>query len=447
MKAFALAAALAVASTAKAQVLPGARPVTRSHSDQFVVFGSESVTLRSRFPGIATNINFIALEPTLLAVSCERIKDALYRRLGAGSAWRGKIFVRLRPAEASDEPITICSEKNRDGWSYNMELPDVLERNRFIGAIVHVLLLEVANRQATGQSAEVPAWLAEGLSQELRASSEMEIMLPPPSWRLNGLTISPALLDARRPSPLARAQQILAARPPLTFQQLSWPADGQLSGEAGEVYRSSAQLFVNQLLELPGGAAALRAFLAELPRHLNWQLAFLKVFAGQFPRGLDVEKWWALQLVQFTGRDLSQLWTFEESWKKLDELLRAPVQVQARGDDSLLRSQVTLQIIIREWDRVPQMETLKRKLWELDLLRQHASPELAPLADDYRGTLRVYLEKRNAFGPILAPGKKAAPLMDREAEEAIRRLDALDLRLETFRPVPNPMAVSAGAAR
>jgi hypothetical protein len=98
---------------------------------------------------------------------------------------------------------------------------------------------------------------------------------------------------------------------------------------------------------------------------------------------------------------------------------------------------VTLQMIIREWDRVPQLELLKRKLWELDLLRLRASQELAPLVDDYREALQVYLQKRNAFGPILSPGKKAGPLRDREAEEAIRRLNALDARLETLRPVPS----------
>src|SRR3954466_8373758 len=104
----ALAAALLFGSAARAQVVRPTLPlpeVTRSHSDQFVVFGSESVTLPSRFPGIATNLNFIALEPTLLAVSCERIKGVLARRLGAGPAWTGRIYLVLRPAQSADESI------------------------------------------------------------------------------------------------------------------------------------------------------------------------------------------------------------------------------------------------------------------------------------------------------------------------------------------------------
>src|ERR1051325_4065361 len=97
----AFAALLALGSIAAAQIAPGLnlKPVTRSHSDQFVVFGAESVSLPSRFPGVATNINFIALQPTLLAVSCERIKEALGRRLGVGPLWRGKIYLSLRPAQ------------------------------------------------------------------------------------------------------------------------------------------------------------------------------------------------------------------------------------------------------------------------------------------------------------------------------------------------------------
>ena len=47
---------------------------------------------------------------------------------------------------------------------------------------------------------------------------------------------------------LAAARRVLQDRPALTFDQLSWPDDAQLSGDDGGVYRASAQLFVNALL-------------------------------------------------------------------------------------------------------------------------------------------------------------------------------------------------------
>jgi hypothetical protein len=250
-------------------------------------------------------------------------------------------------------------------------------------------------------------------------------------------------MEARRQNPLVRAQTILNGRAPLTFEQLNWPTEEQLSGADGDVYRSSAQYLVDQLLQLPDGPACLRAMLEELPRHLNWQLAFLSAFRAHFARPLDVEKWWALQLVEFTGRDLTQLWSFDESRKKLEELLRSPVQVRTQDSDSPLRSQITLQVIIREWDRMAQLEMLKRKSWELDQLRVRTGQELVSIVDDYRAVLQDYLQKRNASGQVLAPGKKAKALGDPIADDTIRQLDVLDARLESLRTMPSAPTTAA----
>ena len=104
----------------------------------------------------------------------------------------------------------------------------------------------------------------------------------------------------------------------MTFEELSWPTAANSTGAAGEFYGDSAQLFVDELLSLPDGRACLRAMVAELPRY-NWQFAFLHAFGAYFQRPLDVEKWWALQVVQFTGHDLGQTWPEEKagtSWTR-----------------------------------------------------------------------------------------------------------------------------------
>ncbi|MEY2466294.1 MAG: hypothetical protein QOD03_815, partial [Verrucomicrobiota bacterium] len=384
----AIALALAAISSAAAAQFPTGvatnlnLTVTRSRSGQFVVFGGSSTTLAARFPGVATNLDFIALEPTLLAVSCERIKESLYRELNAPASWQGRIILKPHEAFSANESITIITERDRGAWNYRVELPDVLERNRFVEAIVQVLLLEIANRNAT-RSAEIPGWLADGLSRQLLALSEMEIILPPPRFYENGVTVTRVSVNQRKPNPLAEAQQVLNSHPPLTFQELSWPTEDQLSGEGSLVYRSCAQLFVTQLLRVKNGPECLRNFLEQLPQRLNWQLAFDDAFHSQFPKPIDVEKWWALQVVQFTGRDLTQLWTYEESLKKMDAALRAPVQVRVKGNDAALSTSVSLQNVIGEWDRVRQYQTLQRKLWELSLLRMHVAQELSPLVDEY----------------------------------------------------------------
>src|SRR5262249_16928635 len=152
-----------------------------------------------------------------------------------------------------------------------------------------------------------------------------------------------------------------------TFQQLSWPADAAAGSDDAEVYSCSAQFFVDQLLGLRDGARSLRNMLAELPRCYNWQTAFLRAFHADFETPLDVAKWWALQLTRFTGRGPMQTWTFIESCRKLDEIIRPSVDVRTKTGDLPLRANTSLQTILREWDQPSQIRILQQKLRQLDL--------------------------------------------------------------------------------
>ena len=124
----------------------------------------------------------------------------------------------------------------------------MVHRLRYVRAIVHVLLLETANRNATGHSAEIPAWLSEGLAHDILLSSEMEIILPPPVSSGSSFGIATRVVNARKENPWEVVHKQLRASPPVTFQQLSWPAPEQLTGMARAVYRASSQLFVDRLL-------------------------------------------------------------------------------------------------------------------------------------------------------------------------------------------------------
>src|SRR5262249_34667183 len=131
------------------------------------------------------------------------------------------------------------------------------------------------------------------------------------------------------------------------FEQLSWPTEEQLSDA---LYQGSAQLFVSELLRLPDGKACLQEMLAQLPAYYNWQFAFLRGLHDYFQKALDVEKWWALAAVHFTGRELAQTWPQEESWSKLDALLHEGIQIRSATNDAPLYSRVSLQTIIRDWE-------------------------------------------------------------------------------------------------
>src|SRR5262249_50859792 len=152
---------------------------------------------------------------------------------------------------------------------YRMSLPSVIERSRYTRALVSTVLLEFANRNAGDHTAEIPVWLVEGLSQQLLLLDELEIILPPPEASPAGIRLASVVVNARKQNPLERAHQQLCAGQPLNFQQLSWPTASQLVGSDGEIYRSCAQLFVNELMGLNDGRACLREMLAELPQYYN----------------------------------------------------------------------------------------------------------------------------------------------------------------------------------
>ena len=191
---------------------------------------SDAVSALAASPAVATNTNFVRLEPALLAVSAERIKQSLWRELELkpDAPWRGKIFLALHPAQSLDENVTIVSTPSANGWNYQVELPDVLPRTRFARALISTLLLEFANRSAQSHSAEIPAWLADGLSQQLLADNSSEIILSSPDKLINGLAQNRMVATESGIDPLAGARRVLRNSPALTFDQLSWPTDAQL---------------------------------------------------------------------------------------------------------------------------------------------------------------------------------------------------------------------------
>jgi hypothetical protein len=326
-----------------------------------------------------------------------------------------------------------------------VEIPSLVERPRYVRAIVQVLLLELANRTTKERGAEIPLWLVEGFSQLLLASSEVEIILSPPRATPNGFKFSASFVASRKQPLLQQANQKLGGRPPLTFEALSWPTEQDLADDAGgQAYRGSAQLFVSELLRFPDGRTCLQTMLARLSQHYNWQFAFLEAFHTHFERPLDVEKWWALSLAQASGRRAAPAWPVVESWQKLDQAIHAAVQVRTSTNELPLRAEVSLQTMIREWDPMRQTQALNNTLHELGLLRMHIAQEYAGLVQDYGQVIEAYLQQRDRGSASLTAAKRAERELATEA--AIQQLDALDLRRMALRPGSTPALASPAPA-
>ena len=422
--------------TASAQPLPSDLKSARSTSGQFIAYARRSVTLPQTLLTLATNRTFVQLEPTLATVSGERIRQLLLHELGVTTPWRGTIYLVFYPARTEGDTITITSERFKDAWQYRVDLPDVLERSRYVRAMVQVLLLELANRTEPTRTVEVPLWLIEGFSQLLLESSEFEIILPPPPTSVNGLAFNASLLNTRKETLLQKAQRQLRGRPPLTFDGLSWPPEQALVGEVGDLYRGSAMLLVGELLRLPEGRQGLRSMLEQLPRYYNWQFAFLSAFGARFQRPLDVEKWWSLSVISANGRDPTQAWTPEASWQLLSQAIRPPMTIGARTNEAPLQVEVTLQKVIREWDLTRQIPVLNSTLRELWLLHPRIAQDYVGLVQDYCQAIQTYLMQLDRGPSALLFTRRAA--RKRLVEDAVQQFDTLDARREAMRPLPRP---------
>jgi hypothetical protein len=415
---------------------------TRSASGQFLVSSFLATPWYYRRPDAGTNEDIIHLDAPLLAVSAERFKASLWRQIGMppDSSWSGKCFLNLHPARSTDDEVIIALDPFIRVWNYRLDLPDLIHRNRYARAMSAVLLLEIANRNApvTGNSAVVPAWLADGLARQIVEADGDQVILSAPtkSVVLATPTKTASSLPMTRLSetrhgidPLAAARRVLQSSPALTFEQLGWPSDAQLTGADGGVYLASAQLFASRLLKLPGGEERMREMLARLPGCENWQTAFYAAFRENFNRPLDVEKWWSLQVVNFANRDPGPRWMVAVGRQKLDALLLVPVDIRYQTNAWPVHADISLQSALRQVDPDQLTEILQVKLRDLELAQLRLTPQLAGLAAGYRAVLADFLgERKPAAGAHPVPKRSAPRWFKASAEATIAKLDALDVQ-------------------
>lgn len=399
-----------------------------SVSGQFVIIGSPAESPLAGLPEIATNQEFVRLDPAFLAVSAERVKNSLLQKIGIESpaVQGGVIYLTLRPARALDENVEVFPQRFGGRWIFHVVLPDVLPRERLVRALTSVFLMDYANRNGGLNSAEVPSWLTEGLSREVLADTMQDVILSVPDQMVNHIPIDRVNLTERGVDPLASVRSLLQTYSTLTFQQLCWPTDMQLSGEDAGVYRASAQLFVDELLALRDGPAKLRATLDALPGYYNWQTAFFAAFHQNFSTPLDVEKWWALQSVIFTARSPGPQWTPAVSREKLDEILGVAADFRSTSNSLPVRAEISLQDVIRNFTSPVQIQILQLKLHDLEVAQFRMSQSLAILAAEYRNALAGYLGEAavNRRGVIVDKYKSKAV----SARDTLRMLNALDAR-------------------
>jgi len=418
-------------------VLPAEIGVTRSASGQFIIHDQRRGGPSRLAATLVTNAQFTALDPTVLPVSCERLKQDVCRFLGITSTGNDKVQVMLNSAATADDDVRITRARFRDGWQYRVDLPDAIQKTRFVRAMAQVVLLDFANRNAPARCADIPVWMIEGLTQQLLATDAVGIIMPPPQRDLDGRVLSSTNLNARREDPLNNARVEFREHSVLSFADLSWPEERKWDEQSSEIYALSAQLFVNELLTLENGKGRLLDTLTLLPERYNWQVAFVGAFSNDFPRLIDVEKWWALRTLRFTAPDTIRTLPLDESWRRLEEALRQAAEIRASTNALPVQTETNLEAVVSSWDRDSQIDALQSRVRELDLLRPRLAPALGPVADGYRQALTAYLEQIGKKGSRLSLRKEAA--QKKAQANLAARLKQLDSRLETLKPKEQPV--------
>jgi hypothetical protein len=389
----------------------------RSRSGQFAIHGLP--LSKQRFSFIPpTGISYARLDPGVLAISSENIKQALLAALDLTDRWQGRIAVSLQPVVRDNEEIVIASVRFTDGWQYQVQIPEHVDKARLTKAIVEVLLLEIAQRGAGDRRLELPPWLASGLAEYITANASSPLIVEAGS-----------LTDRTQPKgdALKKTRETLRSAGSMSFNQLSWP-DTQTDRAA---YDACAHLFVRELLQ-KGGGVLLSDLLWRLRDHLNWQTAFLR--AGGFGSLRDVDKWWTLNLVQFAGRESFATWSSAELRLQLDEALATPVQVRHDVNRLPMTTQISLQQILQEWDFKRQAPHVRQMLHRLEVLRLRSSGVPNEIINGYHRALSEYLVRRERR---LVNARTAVT-------EAVGLLNELDAKRETMAVAPPGAPVLSG---
>src|SRR5215204_2393590 len=109
--------------------------IITSVSKQFIVRGQPQ---RSMLAASAQD-DFAYLDPATLAVTCERVKQALRREMGWTAEWPGLIYVNIHPMRFDNEPPDIIPLRTDRGWSYRINFPDRIARPRLLETLIEAL--------------------------------------------------------------------------------------------------------------------------------------------------------------------------------------------------------------------------------------------------------------------------------------------------------------------
>lgn len=418
---------------------PFAETVTTfSQTGQFVVSGPRPKTPRP----IETRPSREApreLTAQTLAVSCERVKSEILRALELPDTWRagggssGKILVAIDASVRTNTSLAVAATPYERGWQFRLALPLALSEDRLVRALTEAIVTELASRAGNQRLGEPPLWFVEGLTQTVLAAVPGGVIVQPQTRGISDVRLDEALAGVRRE---------LARQPPVGFHELGQPDLSRMDQRRWATYSACAHLFVHELSRRPDGREQIVRWLGTLQKYWNWQTGFTEAFQPGFRSLLDAEKWWALTLANFTGRNPAAAWPVAFALRKLDESLQPVGVLPGAGGRA---SRLAIPEIIGSWDFPRQTSVLRQTLQQLHAIRLSSPPELTPIVSRYIDVLEEYLDARSRSGlaPMVRGQAPPSPkLLIREAVGRLRELDGERARLNQDLVAPKPPPAS-----
>jgi len=380
---------------------------------------------------------FVTLEPELLAVSVERIKNSLLFELHQADRYQGRIQLFIRPFSSDVMPIGVVSTHYLDGWQYRIELPERVDEKKLLTGLVEVLLMEIANREPGDHAAELPAWLVYGMTEQLafavgpqyivQRNLEIGAATRKPGINFTKFT-GPTVWQSATTDPMRNVREILRTNSPISFRDLTSAGGAQFNGDQGNVYSASAHLLIQELFRLDPPRNRFHAFLGNLCTAWNWQTAFFSSYQSWFSKPLDAEKWWALVLLDFTGRQREMNWDVGFTMQHLEALLLTTADVRTATNDLPHRASLSIAEIVRTWRIAEQTDALRPKIAQLAGLEGRSNPFAVELVHDYKAAIQAYLDK--VQGKSISPGQRndVQQRLRVAGIEFLQRLDVLDTK-------------------
>ena len=398
---------------AQGLVLPRAE-IARSRSGQFLVFPASPSSSPLRTGPVQPGQPKLELNASLLAVSCERVKEVILNYLRIPDQWRHPVRIFLYRARTARDPVRLIATWHPDGWNYRIEIPERVEEEVLIRTLSRVVVQEIIQRPYRKRSIAVPTWLNEALTAHLMVSLRTVAILRPETFLLG---------ERLQSDPVHSAYQRLHQQLPMSYQGLVRPPDLDSSVEIRRRYQASAQVFLDELLDLDNGRMALHRMMIDVGRTPDWETAFLKAFAAHFKNPTDVEMWWAVILAHLRTQGIGRSLNYEVSLSKLDSTLTVYLPGPAGAAPELQPVTVTGIMEGADWNQ--HQKILPGMINRLEMLRLVAEPQVANLAQAYHQTLEDYLRERQLLGqsvPRKGRPQVSVKVLTRRAMRQLRQL-------------------------